>query len=248
MDYAAAIASELGIGRREAAATIALFDEGNTLPFIARYRKEQTGMLDEQQLRLLKKALNRLRTLEGRRQTIIASIEDQGKMTPELRKKLLAASSLSELEDLYRPYKPTRRTRADIAREKGLQGLADLILEQLQTDSTVEQIVVPFLTDEVPTVEDALAGARDIVAQTISDDPDVRQLTRDRALRSGVLRSERKDADDVAGDAADQRGTYQLYYEFKLNAARLRPHQILAINRGEAENAVSYTHLRAHET
>ena len=238
MDYAAAIAAELGIGRSEAAATIALFDQGNTLPFIARYRKEQTGMLDEQELRLLKKALDRLRRLEDRRQRIIASIEEQGKMTPELRKKLLAASSLTELEDLYRPYKPKRRTRADIAREKGLQGLADLILDQIQTDSTVKQIVEPFLTDEAPTVEDALAGARDIVAQTISDDPDVRQLTRDRVLRSGVLRSERKDADDVAGDAADPRGTYQLYYEFKLKAARLRPHQILAINRGEAENVL----------
>ncbi|MGD2145710.1 MAG: Tex family protein [Anaerolineae bacterium] len=238
MDFAAVIAAELGIGRREAAATIALFDEGNTLPFIARYRKEQTGMLDEQQLRRLKKAVDRLRTLENRRQTIIASIEKQGTMTPELRKKLLAADSLTELEDLYRPYKPKRRTRADVAREKGLQGLADLILEQIQTDSTVEQIVKPFLTDEVPTVEDALAGARDIVAQSISDDPNVRQLTRDRALRSGVLHSERKDADDVAGDTSDPRGTYQLYYEFKLKAARLRPHQILAINRGEAESVL----------
>ncbi len=241
MTYAQRIAAELDIRPQQAAATIALFDEGNTLPFIARYRKEQTGMLDEQQLRQLKKLLDRLRTLEDRRRTIMASIEEQGKMTPELRERLLAASSLTELEDLYRPYKPKRRTRADVAREKGLQGLADLILEQPRTDKTVEQIAEPFLGDEVPTVENALAGARDIVAQTISDHPDVRRLTREKALRTGVLHAERKDAEDTSGDVADPRGTYRLYYEFKLKAPRLRPHQILAINRGEAEDV-----LRVH--
>jgi uncharacterized protein len=167
----------------------------------------------------------------------MASIEEQGKMTDELREKLLAASSLTELEDLYRPYKPKRRTRADVAREKGLQALADLILGQEQTDQTVEQIVEPFLCDEVPTAEEALAGARDIVAQTISDDPEVRQLTREKALKSSALRSERKDPEEDT----DPRGTYELYYEFKIKAARLRPHQILAINRGEAENV-----LRVH--
>ncbi|MGD9002430.1 MAG: helix-hairpin-helix domain-containing protein, partial [Anaerolineae bacterium] len=130
-----------------------------------------------------------------------------------------------------------RRTRADVAREKGLQALADLILGQEQTDQTVEQIVEPFLCDEVPTAEEALAGARDIVAQTISDDPEVRQLTREKALKSSVLRSERKDPEEDT----DPRGTYELYYEFKIKAARLRPHQILAINRGEAENV-----LRVH--
>jgi uncharacterized protein len=234
MDYAARIASELDIRPQQTAATIALFDEGNTLPFIARYRKEQTGMLDEQQLRQLKKLLDRLRALEDRRQTIKASIEEQGKMTARLREGLLAATSLTELEDLYRPYKPKRRTRADVAREKGLQGLADLILAQEHADTTVEEIVTPFLSDEAPTAELALAGARDIVAQTISDHPDVRQLTREKALRSSVLRSDRRDpADDT-----DPRGTYQLYYEFKLKADRLRPHQILAINRGEAENVL----------
>jgi uncharacterized protein len=234
MNYAARIAAELDIRPEQAAATIALFDGGNTLPFIARYRKEQTGMLDEQQLRRLKRLLDRLRTLEDRRETVIASIAEQGKMTAELRKRLLAADSLTELEDLYRPYKPKRRTRADVAREKGLQGLADLILEQASFDKTAEQIVEPFLTNDVSTVEEALAGARDIVAQAISDDPDVRQLTRERALRSSVLHSERKDQEDDT----DPRGTYQLYYEFKLKASRLRPHQILAINRGEAENVL----------
>jgi uncharacterized protein len=238
MNYAQRIAAELDIRPQQAEATIALFDEGNTLPFIARYRKEQTGMLDEQHLRRLKSLLDRLRTLEDRRQTIMASIEAQGKLTPELRERLLAASSLTELEDLYRPYKPKRRTRADVAREKGLQGLADLILEQPRTDETVDQIAAPFLSDEVPTVQEALAGARDIVAQTISDHPDVRQLTREKALRSSVLRSERKDPDEASGDGGDPRGTYQIYYDFKLKAKRLRPHQILAINRGEAEDVL----------
>jgi uncharacterized protein len=237
MNYVARIATELNIRPQQAEATIALFDEGNTLPFIARYRKEQTGMLDEQQLRALKKLLDRLRALEDRRQTILASIEEQGKMTPELRERLLAASSLTELEDLYRPYRPKRRTRADVAREKGLQGLADLILEQPRTDETVEQMAAPFLSDEVPTLEEALAGARDIVAQTISDHPDVRQLTREKALQSSVLRSERKD-EDASADGSDPRGTYELYYDFKLKAKRLRPHQILAINRGEAEDVL----------
>jgi len=245
MDYAARIAAELNIRPAQAETTIALFDEGNTLPFIARYRKEQTGMLDEEQLRQLKKLLDRLRTLEDRRQTIMASIEEQGKMTPELRERLLAASTLTELEDLYRPYKPKRRTRADVAREKGLQGLADLIMEQPRTDETLEQIAAPFLSDEVPTVEEALAGARDIVAQTISDHPDVRRLTREKALQSSMLHAERKDAQDGAGDGSsdpsDPRGTYQLYYAFKLPVKRLRPHQILAINRGEAEDV-----LRVH--
>jgi len=234
MNYANRIADELGIRPQQAAATIALFDEGNTLPFIARYRKEQTGMLDEEQLRQLKKLLDSLRALESRRQTIIATIEEQGNMTPELLTQLLAAQSLTELEDLYRPYKPKRRTRADVAREKGLQGLADMILEQVHTDQPLQELAEPFLSDEVPTVDEALAGARDIVAQTISDDPQVRQLTREKALQHGMLQAEKKEGDDEV----DPRGTYQLYYEFKLPVTRLRPHQVLALNRAEAEDVL----------
>jgi uncharacterized protein len=234
MDYAKRIAAELGIRPEQAAATIVLFDEGNTLPFIARYRKEQTGMLDEQQLRQLKKLLDSLRALEGRRKTIIASIEEQGKMTPELRQQLLDADSLTELEDLYRPYKPKRRTRADVAREKGLQELGNMILEQVRVDTSLAEIAEPFLSKVVPTVEDALAGARDIAAQTISDDPQVRQLTREKALRSAVLLAEKKEGDE----AADPRSTYQIYYEFKSPVARLQPHQILALNRAEEEGVL----------
>ncbi len=234
MDYAQRIASELHLEPNQVADTIALFDDGNTLPFIARYRKEQTGMLDEEQLRRLKKLLDRLRGLESRRQTIIASIEEQGKMTSALRKQLLAAESLTELEDLYRPYKPKRRTRADIARERGLQQLADMILNQVQGDRSAEELAEAFLSDDVPAVEDALAGARDIAAQTISDDPQVRQLCREKALRFGKLKA-RKIEDETP---LDPRGTYQLYYQYEAEVTRLRPHQILALNRAEDEGVL----------
>jgi uncharacterized protein len=211
---------------------IALFDAGNTLPFIARYRKEQTGGLDEEQLRRVRSLLDRLRTLEDRRQTILDTIEEQGQLTPELRQALLGAETLTELEDLYRPYKPRRRTRADVAREKGLQALADMILEQVLADESAEQLAAPFVSDAVPTVEEALSGARDIVAQTISDAPDVRQTTRERALRHARLATEKRD------EADDPRGTYQLYYDFEAQVSRLRPHQILALNRGEDEGVL----------
>jgi protein Tex len=232
MNYAQQIATQLNLHVAQVAATIELFDDGNTLPFIARYRKEQTGGLDEDQLRQLSGLLSKLRALEDRRQTILASIESQGKLTPELREQLLAAETRAELEDLYLPYKPKRRTRASVAREKGLQGLADLILQQERTSQSLDEIVAPFLTDEVPTVEDALAGARDIVAETISEHPNVRRITREKALRWGVLRSERRE------DAEDPRDTYQIYYDFGCRVDRLRPHQTLALNRGETEEVL----------
>ncbi len=232
MNYAQRIASRLGLRSERVAAAIELFDAGNTLPFIARYRKEVTGGLDEDQLRQLSKLLDQLRALDDRRQTILATIEEQGKLTPELRQQIMAAESLTELEDLYRPYKPKRRTRATIAREKGLQGLADLILQQPLIDQPIEQIAAPFLSDEVESVEDALAGARDIVAETISDHPDVRQTARDKALHWATLRTEKKD------DVDDPRATYRLYYEFKRSVNQMRPHQTLALNRGEEEDVL----------
>lgn len=241
MNFAQRIAARLEIREQQAAAAIALFDEGNTLPFIARYRKERTGKLDEHQLRQLNKLLDGLRALEDRRRTIVGQINEQGRMTPELNKKLFAADSVTALEDLYRPFRPRRRTRADTARDKGLQGLADLVLEQTTREQTVEQAVAPFLSLDVPTVQDALAGARDIAAQTISDHPTVRQLTRQKALRWGVLHVEGKD-----GDEDDPSSTYRLYHDFKLRVERLQPHQILAINRGEAEGALR-VHLATRE-
>jgi uncharacterized protein len=230
--HAHQIATQLNIHPEQVVATIELLDAGNTLPFIARYRKEVTGGLDEEQLRQLSALLATLRALDERRQTIIASIEEQGKLTPELHQQLLAAGTRTELEDLYQPYKPKRRTRASVARDKGLQGLADLILQQVRTTQTVAQLARPFLTPDVPTVDDALAGARDIVAETISDQPEVRRLTRDEALQWGVIRCEKIE------EAEDPRGVYQIYYAFEGRVDRLRPHQALAINRGEAEKVL----------
>ena len=232
MNYAQRISTQLNLRPAQVAAAIELLDAGNTLPFVARYRKEMTGNLDEEQLRQLVALLTRLRALDERRQTVVASIETQGKLTPELHQQLLAAETRTALEDLYQPYKPKRRTRASAARDKGLQGLADLILEQERTMQTVAQIAAPFLTPDVPTVEDALAGARDIVAETISDHPDVRRLTREKALKWGMLRSEKTEK------GQDERGVYQLYYDFEWQVNRLRPHQVLAINRGEAEKVL----------
>ncbi|MDY6874675.1 MAG: Tex family protein [Chloroflexota bacterium] len=235
MNYTQRISTQLNLRPAQVAATIELLDAGNTLPFIARYRKEMTSGLDEEQLRQLSTLLARLQALDKRRQTIVASIEAQGKLTPELHQQLLAADTRTTLEDLYQPYKPKRRTRASVAREKGLQGLADLILQQARTRQTVAQIAAPFLTPDVPTVEETLVGARDIVAETISDHPQVRRLTREKALQWGMLRSEK------AEKGKDPRGVYQVYYDFEWRVNRLRPHQVLAINRGEAEKV-----LRVH--
>ena len=231
-NYDQQIAGQLKLAPSQVAATIALLDGGNTLPFIARYRKEATGSLDEEQLRQLSDLLAKLRTLDDRRESIIASIAEQGKLTPDLNEALLRAETLTELEDLYQPYKPKRRTRASIARENGLQGLADLILQQVQAQETVEQLAAPFISEAVPTVEEALAGARDIVAETISDYAEVRGPLREKAMRFGLLRCER------VKDAEDPKGVYKTYYEFENRVGRVRPHQVLAINRGEAEKVL----------
>lgn len=226
--HAPQIATQLNLRPEQVTATIELLDAGNTLPFIARYRKEVTGGLDEEQIRQLSTLLAKLRALDERRQTVVASIEAQGKLTPELHQQLLATETLTALEDLYQPYKPKRRTRASVARERGLQGLADRILRQECTAETPAQMAAPFLTPDVPTVEDALAGARDIVAETISDHPDVRRIAREKALEWGTLRCEKIE------QAEDPRGTYRTYYDFEQRVNRLRPHQVLAVNRGEA--------------
>ncbi len=229
MSYAQTIASTLKVKPGQVTAVITLLDDGNTIPFIARYRKEATGSLDEEQIRQINDQVSKLRALDERRSTILESIASQEKLTPELETAVNAATTMTELEDLYLPYKPKRRTRAMIAREKGLEPLAELMLAQLVTRQTAEQIAAPFLNDEVPTVDDALTGARDIVAETISDTTQVRQSLREKALQFGLLRSEK------VKDAADERAVYKLYYEFEQRIDRLRPHQILAINRGEAE-------------
>lgn len=228
------ISQILAIRPEQAAAAIQLLEDGNTLPFIARYRKEATEGLDEEQLRQLSILLEKYKALEERRQTILTSIQEQDQLTPELHQQLLAAETLTALEDLYQPYKPKRKTRASVAKEKGLQGLADWILQQPATKSSLTEIARPFLKDQVLTIEEAWAGARDIVAEAISDHPEVRRLTREKALQWGALQCEKiQEASDK--EHHDERKVYETYYAFEANVERLRPHQILAINRGEAE-------------
>jgi uncharacterized protein len=232
MQHEQRIAQELSVRPGQVAATVALLDDGNTLPFIARYRKEATGSLDEEQIRHIQTEIERLRALDDRRAAVLASVAEQGKLTPDLQAQFETAETLHALEDLYAPYRPKRRTRASIAREKGLGPLADLILAQPATNQTIEALARPFITDDVATVDDALAGARDIVAETISDHAAVRGRLRERAMQVGVLTSRQ-----VEG-AADEKGIYTLYYDFALEVSRLRPHQTLAVNRGENEKVL----------
>ncbi len=231
-DYAHPIAKALNLRPEQASAAIELLDEGNTIPFIARYRKERTGTLDEEQLRQLFALLEKSRTLDERRKAVIGSIEEQGKMTPELLQKLSAADSLTAVEDLYAPYKPKRRTRASIAREKGLQGLADLVLTQAHSSASAEKTAAGYLNEQVTSVEDALAGARDIAAETMSEHAEVRSSTRRKAMQWGTLTVEKIE------DAKDEKSVYATYYVFTSRVDRMRPHQVLAINRGESEKVL----------
>ncbi|MEJ5224706.1 MAG: Tex family protein, partial [Anaerolineales bacterium] len=233
MSYAEKIASLLNVRPAQVDAAIRLLDEGNTVPFIARYRKEMTGALDDEQVRIVADEVARLRAMDERRATILASIAEQGKLTEELQAAIEAADSLTTLEDLYAPYKPKRRTRAMIAREKGLEGLAQHILAQSITRRSIEDIVrESYLNEQVTTVEEALQGARDIVAETISDNANVRAAVREKALKFAKLTAEKIE------DAADEKRVYESYYAFEGRVERLQPHQILALNRGEKEGVL----------
>ncbi len=223
------ISQILNIHPAQVNATIELIDAGNTIPFIARYRKEVTGSLDEEQLRNIADWLEKLRSLDERRETVLKTIQEQGKLTEKLKSQILAAETRTELEDIYQPYKPKRKTRASFARERGLQSLADLILEQASAKKPIADIAATYLSEEISNSEAAWAGARDIVAEVISDHPEVRRITREKATQWGSQRVEK------IKKAEDPRGIYQDYYEFEFRLDRLRPHQILAINRGEAE-------------
>lgn len=231
-NYAQKIATNLNLRPQQVAATINLFDEGNTLPFIARYRKEMTGSLDEDQLRALTELLEKFRALDERRETILKSIEEQGKLTDALKQQILEAETMTVLEDLYQPYKQKRRTRASIAREKGLQPLAELIVQQVRENQTAEQLAADFINDQVPDVEEALAGARDIVAEMISDDANVRGQVRDKAMKYGLIQCAKIE------DAEDPKKVYETYYTFEFRVDRIKPYQVLAINRGEAEKVL----------
>ena len=226
------LAQELGIKTGQAEAAVKLIDEGNTIPFIARYRKEVTGALNDEVLRNLYERLNYLRNLEEKKEQVIGSIEEQGKLTPELKKQILEAKTLVAVDDLYRPYRPKRRTRAIIAKERGLEPLANILSLQ-QTAKTMEEEAKAYINIEkdVETVEDALAGAMDIVAEAISDEAQYRQYIRDITMKKGVLSSEAKDADEES--------VYEMYYGFSEPVAKLAGHRILALNRGEKEKLLT---------
>jgi len=185
-DITTIIAGELKLGRAQVAATVALLDEGNTIPFVARYRKEMTGGLDEEQLRQIEARLGYLRRLSERQEAVLRSIEEQGKLTPELETAIRAAETLQAVEDLYLPYKPKRRTRATVARQRGLEPLADLLLAQKET-RPLEEVAVEFLSNQVPDVEAALAGARDILAERVVEDAAVRGEARRMALEKAYV-------------------------------------------------------------
>ncbi len=226
-----AVAQDLALELRRVAPAAQLLDEGNTIPFVARYRKEVTGSLDEDQLRQIEERLRYRRNMEERRETILNSLTEQGVLTPELEADVRGADTLQRLEDLYLPYKPKRQTRATLARAKGLQPLADLILKQT-LDGDRDALGQPFLKEDVPSLEEAFAGARDIVAERIADDPDVRAAMRSLVQRHGTLKMA------VADQSKDPDGVYEMYYNFFGDFRGMKPHQILAINRAESEGVL----------
>lgn len=240
LNAAAVIAAELGVKPWQVQAAVDLLDGGNTVPFIARYRKEATGELKDEQLRTVEERLQYLRNLEQRREEILRSITEQEKLTPELQAKIEAAVKLQELEDLYLPYRPKKRTRASIARDRGLEPLAAMLLAPKTDVATAEEAATPFITDEVPTAADALQGAMDIIAEDISDRADVRTLLRDRLWQDGVL------ATELTGEDEELRKLYLHYDNNEEPVKRMPSHRILAVNRAEKAGALKVT-LKAPE-
>ena len=228
MDIIRTLASELEIQDWQAEAAVKLIDDGNTIPFISRYRKEATGALNDEVLRKLFERLNYLRNLEEKKMQVLSTIEEQGKLTDELRAQIEAAQTLVVVEDLYRPYRPKRRTRATIAKEKGLDGLANLILLQ-QTTRPIEEEAKAFVNEEkdVKTVADAIAGAQDILAEMISDEANYRSRIRNMTMKEGVLSSSARDE--------KAQSVYEMYYTYAEPLNKVADHRVLAINRGEKE-------------
>ena len=232
MDIIVKISEELGIKKTQTEAAVKLIDEGNTIPFIARYRKEVTGALNDEQLRNLHERLVYLRNLEERKETVLNSIEEQGKLTEELKAQILAAETMVVVEDLYRPYKPKRRTRAIIAKEKGLEPLANVISLQMISTSLLEEAAKYIDAEkEVNSAEEAIAGAKDIIAESISDEADYRSKIRDMTVKKGHLISVAKDP--------EAESVYEMYYDFNEPVAKLAGHRVLAVNRGENEKILT---------
>ena len=228
MDINQRLTEELGVKRWQIDAAVKLIDEGNTIPFISRYRKEVTGSLNDEQLRKLYERLVYLRNLEEKKTQVISSIEEQGKMTEELKNQILAAETLVTVEDLYRPYRPKRRTRATIAKEKGLEPLAALILLQ-KTHEPLEETAKAYISEEkqVASAAEAVKGAADIIAEMISDNADYRSWIRKTTMKKGKLISAAKDP--------EAESVYEMYYEFEEAVPKLAGHRVLALNRGEKE-------------
>ena len=233
MDINQKLTEELGVKQWQIDAAVNLIDEGNTIPFISRYRKEVTGSLNDEQLRKLYERLTYLRNLEEKKAQVISGIEEQGKLTEELRSQILAAETQVAVEDLYRPYRPKRRTRATIAREKGLAPLAELLYAQAPDCPAPEEAAKDYVDPGkgVNSVEEALAGASDIIAETISDDADVR-----KALRE--LYTEWADVVSVAAKKDPEDTVYRNYYAFTAPVNKIQGHQVLAVNRGEKEEVL----------
>ena len=228
MDIIKVLQEELQIGYRQAEAAVQLIDEGNTIPFIARYRKEATGSLNDEVLRALDERLRYLRNLEEKKEQVLSSIREQEKLTPELEKQIREAMTQVALEDLYRPYRPKRRTRAMIAKERGLEPLADLIQLQMITEP-VEALAESYISEEkdVATAADAIAGAKDILAERISDNADYRTYIRKATMEQGIVRSAAKD------ETAES--VYEMYYSYEEPVKKCAGHRVLALNRGEKE-------------
>lgn len=228
MDINQKITEELGVKRWQVDAAVQLIDEGNTIPFIARYRKEAHGTMDDEQLRNLYERLTYLRNLEEKKEQVLASIEEQGKLTPELRAQIENAETQVLVDDLYRPYRPKRRTRATIAKEKGLEPLA-LLISMQQMKEPLEKAASEFVSEEkeVASVEDAIEGAKDILAEQISDEADYRVYIRDLTMKKGLVTSAAKD------EKAES--VYEMYYEYSENISKVAGHRVLALNRGEKE-------------
>ena len=234
MDILQIIADELNVKYKQVENAVNLIDEGNTIPFIARYRKEVTGGLSDEDLRILYERLNYLRNLENRKEEVKNSIEEQGKLTDEIVNALQNAKILAEVEDIYRPYKQKKRTRATVAKERGLEPLSEALINQ-DNKVSIEEIAKKFIDPEkgVETVEDAIAGAKDIIAENISDNPTYRKEIKRYCYRDGVIATEVNEKDEK-----EDKATYQMYFDFNEKVNRIPSHRILAINRAEKENAI----------
>ena len=232
MDIIQKIKEELQVEKWQVEAAVKLIDEGNTIPFISRYRKEVTGSLNDEQLRNLDERLTYLRSLEDKKEQVLKSIEEQGKLTDELKEKILAAQTLVVVEDLYRPYRPKRKTRASIAKEKGLEPLAEYILRQEATEPVLNE-AAKYVSEEkeVKTPEEALQGAQDIIAEMISDDADHRLYIRNITVEEGIVSSTAKDE--------KAQSVYEMYYNFEEPVKKIAGHRVLALNRGEAEKVLT---------